>query len=151
MDPLDPLPYVADHLMVEALPREGQDALLAVAATDAGADLAFVELRQTGGAMAEPDPDGGVLQRLDGAYALYALGVLTGGPGDERLPQQLARIREAVTPWDTGTTAPTFAAGWTPHQRSFDRATAEAMQRVRDRVDPDGVFAGNVVRGARLD
>ena len=44
MDPLDPLPYEADHFLLGELPREGQDAWLSVAATDAGDALAFVEL-----------------------------------------------------------------------------------------------------------
>jgi hypothetical protein len=150
MDPLEPLPYEGEHLLLEALPREGQDALLSVAATDASAALTFVELRQIGGAIGEADPAGGVLNRLSGAYALYVLGVLTGQEGDRQITEQLARVRDVVTPWDTGFTAPTFAAGWDPRQRSFDAATAERIQRVRARVDPDGVFAGNVVRGARL-
>jgi FAD/FMN-containing dehydrogenase len=108
-----------------------------------------VELRQIGGAIGEANDRGGVLNRLTGAYALYVLGVLTGEPGDRRITEQLAALHEALAPWDTGFTAPTFAAGWDPRQRSFDRATAERVQRIRDRVDPDGVFAGNVVRGAR--
>jgi FAD/FMN-containing dehydrogenase len=149
MDPLDPLPYEADHFLLDDLPREGQDAWLSVAATDAGDALAFVELRQIGGAIGEANDRGGVLNRLTGAYALYVLGVLTGEPGDRRITEQLAALHEALAPWDTGFTAPTFAAGWDPRQRSFDRATAERVQRVRDRVDPDGLFAGNVVRGAR--
>jgi hypothetical protein len=149
MDPLDPLPYEADHYLLDDLPRDGQDAWLSVAASEAGDALGFVELRQIGGAIADADPDGGVLPRLPGAYALYALGVLTGEASDRRITEQLAALRTAVAPWDTGFTAPTFAAGWDPRQKSFDRATAERVQRVRDRVDPDGVFAGNVVRGAR--
>jgi hypothetical protein len=151
MDPLDPLPYEGEHLLLDALPRDGQDALLSVAATDASAALTFVELRQIGGAIGEADPAGGVLSRLSGAYALYVLGVLTGQEGDRHITEQLARVREVVAPWDTGYTAPTFAAGWDPRQRSFDRATADRVQQVRARVDPDGVFAGNVVRGARLE
>jgi FAD/FMN-containing dehydrogenase len=150
MDPLDPLPYEADHYLLGDLPREGQDAWLSVAAAEAGDALAFVELRQIGGAIADAAPRGGVLPRLRGAYALYALGVLMGEASDRRITEQLASLREAMAPWDTGFTAPTFAAGWDPRQRSFDRATAERMQAIRDRVDPDGVFAGNVGRGARL-
>ncbi len=150
MDPLDPLPYEADHYLLNDLPREGQDAWLSVAASEAGDALAFVELRQIGGAIGEADPRGGVLPQLAGAYALYALGVLTGEAGDRRIAEQLASLREAMAPWDTGFTAPTFAAGWDPRQRSFDRATAERVQGIRDRVDPDGVFAGNVAQGARV-
>jgi FAD/FMN-containing dehydrogenase len=150
MDPLEPLPYEGEHLLLDALPRDGQDALLSVAATEASSALTFVELRQIGGAIGEADPGGGVLSRLSGAYALYVLGVLTGQEGDRHITEQLARVREIVGPWATGFTAPTFAAGWSPWQRSFDDATVERVQRVRARVDPDGVFAGNVVRGARL-
>jgi hypothetical protein len=151
MDPLDPLPYEGEHLLLGELDRAGQAAWLSVAATDAGADLAFVELRQLGGAIAERGADGGVLDHLHGAYALYVLGVLIGEPErDARVTQQLALARKTLTPWDTGYTAPTFAAGWTEHQRSFDAATARRVQAIRDRVDPEGVFAGNVVRGARV-
>jgi hypothetical protein len=150
MDPLDPLPYEGDHFLLDELPPEGREALLSVAATDAGDALAFVELRQIGGAISEPDPAGGVLNRLQGAYALYVLGVLAGTEGDRRVTEQLALLRETLAPWDTGFTAPTFAAGWAPTQRSFDRETARRVQLVRARLDPEGVFAGNVAGGARL-
>ena len=91
MDPLDPLPYEADHFLLNDLPREGQDAWLSVAATDAGDALAFVELRQIGGAIGEADERGGVLNRLSGAYALYVLGVLTGEPSDGRITSSSRR------------------------------------------------------------
>jgi hypothetical protein len=150
MDPLDPLPYEGDHMLLGDLDADGQERLLSVATTEAGDALAFVELRQIGGAVGQADPQGGVLSRFEGAYALYVLGVLTGTEMDARIPGQLAAVREAVSPSATGFTAPTFAAGWDARQRSFDRATAERMQHVRARVDPDGVFAGNVARGARV-
>ena len=130
MDPLDPLPYEADHFLLDELPREGQDAWLSVAATDAGDALAFVELRQIGGAISDADDRGGVLNRLAGAYALLDVLGRLGGRAEltGASPSSSADVRKAVTPWDTGFTAPTFAAGWDLRQRSFDRETSERVQ-----------------------
>ncbi len=148
MDPLDPLPYEADHMIVEELTDEGQQALLSVAATDAGSALSFVELRQLGGAIGQANDEGGAVSHLGGAYATYALGVVTGTANDSRIGEQLAALRSSLGPWDTGFTAPTFAAGWDSRQQSFSREVAERVARTRARVDPLGVFSGNVSRGA---
>ena len=149
MDPLDPLPYEADHFLLGELPREGQDAWLSVAATDAGDALAFVDLRPGRGRDLQgarprrrPEPPRRRLRALRSRRARR-------GCGDRRISEQLAAMREAVTPWDTGFTAPTFAAGWDPRQRSFDRETSVRVQAGPRPRRPDGVFAGNVVRGAR--
>ena len=150
MDPLDPLPYEADHFLLDDLPREGQDAWLSVAATHAGDALAFVELRQIGGAIGEADDRGGVLNRL--ARGLRAVRPGRAHGRTERRAHHRAASRRCTRRSLRGTPGSRrrrSRAGWDPRQRSFDRATAERVQQVRDRVDPDGVFAGNVVRGAR--
>ncbi len=149
MDPPEPVPFRADHQMLTALGAEGRKALLSVAGTARASHLTVVELRQLGGAFAVADPRGGVVKSLPGAYASVNLAVLGGPATAEGVDAQLAALREAMGPWDTGLCVPTFVERFDAPQKSFDASVAAQMQAVRDRVDPGGLFSRDVAPAAR--
>ncbi|MHA7262817.1 FAD-binding protein [Arthrobacter sp. TMN-37] len=140
MDPPEPIPFQTDHQMLTTLGAAGREALLSIAGTAAGADLMIVELRQLGGALAEADPRGGVVNSLPGAYGSLSVGVLAGPDAAARVASQLAGLRAALGPWDTGRTAPSFVDRFDTPQESFDAAVAARVEAVRRRVDPQGMF-----------
>ena len=74
------------------------------------ARLTVAELRQLGGALAAPDPDGGALDCLSTASS-SSLGLgLEDDPGDwPGLREDAARLLAALTPWTTGTAVPADA------------------------------------------
>lgn len=149
MDPPEPLPFRADHQMLTTLGTAGREALLSIAGTAAGSALAIVELRQLGGAFAVADHRGGVLNSLPGAYASLSVGVLAGPVTAEGTRVQLAALREAMEPWDTGLTVPTYVEGFDAPQKSFDAPVAAEVQAVRRRIDPYGLFTRDVAAAAR--
>jgi hypothetical protein len=57
-------------------------------------------------------------------------------------------VRAALAPWDTGRTAPSFVEDVSQPQRHLDPDQVEAVDRVRLRVDPNGVFRGDITPNA---
>ncbi|MEV4095956.1 FAD-binding oxidoreductase [Streptosporangium saharense] len=143
MDPTEPFPIFGDHLLLDDLPAE---AFLRVAGE--GSPLTNAELRQLGGALAVPDREGGALDRLDASFAYMGGGVPFGGLTPQDLLGHCARVRAALEPWDTGLTAPSFVESLSQPQRHLSPERVAAVDQVRARVDPSGLFRDDVAPGA---
>ncbi|WP_327301863.1 FAD-binding oxidoreductase [Streptomyces goshikiensis] len=141
MDPADPVPFVGDHLLLRELGEEGAAAFGRVTGEGSGSPLVVATLRQLGGAFAEPGP--GALGQVDAAYAYMGSGPPFGPVTVEALEAHCTTVREALGPWDTGRTVPSLVESAGRPGRRLDAAAAERVARVRDRLDPRGVFAGD--------
>ena len=103
LDPEGPTPAYASSTLVSGLPDAAIAAIIGSVGPGSGTRLAAAELRQLGGALARPAPDGGALSALDGSF--LALGLGLGGGDDDAWVQQradAARFLSAVEPWATG-------------------------------------------------
>ncbi|MEU9889565.1 FAD-dependent oxidoreductase [Sphaerisporangium sp. NPDC051011] len=148
MDPSDPVEVIGDHLLLNELGEAGIDALLEVIGAGSRSPLIAAGLRQLGGAYADPDPTGGALNHLTARYG-YSGGGVPGLSGTrEDILARLPVVRSALTPWDAGTTAPTFVERFDQPQGHLDAATVDAVDAVRARVDPDGLFRDDIMQGA---
>jgi hypothetical protein len=148
MDPEFPLPVRSAHCLLAALPDTTVTKLLDSAGPATNSPLLVVELRQLGGAFAEPGAPGGAFDRVGAPWLYYACGVPDdAAPTDEiidRLATNHAALAEQATPY----TAPSFVEDGGQHQQSFDRETARRVDDIRRRYDPDGLFRGDVAPGA---
>src|SRR4051794_23348422 len=99
LEPEGPTPAYASSTLISTLPDAAIAAVLEAAGPGSGTRLAVAELRQLGGALARPDPDGGALNALDGAFLALGLG-LEGDPAAQRA--DAARFLTALEPWATG-------------------------------------------------
>jgi hypothetical protein len=144
MDPTEPFPIYGDHMLLDQLDDEGVAALLNVVGEGSGSPLTNVELRQLGGALAEPSPAGGAFDHLDAPLAYLGGGVPFGEVTAEALVGHCATVRAALKPWDTGWTNPTFVEHVDQPQRHLGADVVEAVDAVRARVDPAGMFAGDI-------
>ncbi|MEU1228933.1 FAD-binding protein [Streptomyces sp. NPDC005828] len=148
MDPADPVPFIGDHLLLAELGDEAAEAFLAAVGEGSGSPLVVATLRQLGGAFADPDPRGGVLNQVDAAFAYMGSGPPFGPVTVEALETHCAVVRAALAPWDTGTTVPSLVEGAERPQRHLDAEAVAAVDRVRARIDPRGRFAGDIAPGA---
>ncbi|MEU2282404.1 FAD-dependent oxidoreductase [Streptomyces sp. NPDC013178] len=148
MDPADPVPFVGDHLLLRELDDEGAAAFLNAVGEGSGSPLAVATLRQLGGAFAQARPEGGALSEVDAAYAYMGSGPPFGPVTVQALHAHCATVRAALGPWDTGYTLPSLVEGYERPQQHLDEDRAAAVGRVRARVDPRGVFAGDIALGA---
>lgn len=134
MDPPNPVIGLGDHMLLGPL---GTDGITEYVRAGRESRATAVELRQLGGALAVPDADGGVLNHVDAQYATH----YASSPDDA---EGAARIRAALTPWDTGRTIPAFVGSRTQPQGHLSGDEIATIDRVRDRVDPDGLFQGDI-------
>lgn len=144
MDPTVPMPFVGDHMLLDELEDDGMHAFLAVAGEGSGSPLIASGLRQLGGAFAVPKQAGGVLDHLTAHYSYAGAGL----PGDAvtvaSIKSHHAKVRAALSPWDTGRTAPTFVETWDQPQGHLDTGQMLAVQEIRSRVDPGGLFSEDI-------
>ncbi|MCO1597541.1 FAD-dependent oxidoreductase [Micromonospora sp. RHAY321] len=144
LEPSDPVPVVGDHLLLGELDADAAATFLE-ATVDPDSPLVAAGLRQLGGRLAVPDPAGGALSHLTAAYAYTAAGVPVDQDSTAAITARCAQIRAALTPWDTGRTAPTFVENREHPQGHLDPVQADRVDRTRIRVDPTGLFRGDVL------
>jgi len=141
LDPEGPTPAYASSTLVSGLPDEAIAAIIGSVGPGSGTRLAAAELRQLGGALARPAPDGGALAALDGSF--LALGLGLGGGDDEAWVQQradAARFLSAVEPWATGRQYLPMLDDRTDTRKSFPPGVHARLSAVRRSVDPHGLF-----------
>jgi len=143
VDPPIGVTHDFDHQMLVELGDAGADAFVAAALET---EFATAELRQLGGALGRRPADGGALAHYPGAFSSFA--VALSGKDPEGARRRLDGIRAALSPWDTGRVVPTFAPDRSRPQRPLDADTARRAHEVRRRIDPTGLFAGEVAPGA---
>lgn len=144
MDPPGPVSVLGDHVLLRELGDAGAAAFLGAADPTSSSPLVATELRQLGGALAEPGPSGGALDHLDAAYAYMGAGLPELFPAD-LIGERLARMRGALGPWDTGRTAPTFVESADSAQGHLGPDVLAQIARIRERVDPTGLFRQDVM------
>ncbi|KJK58375.1 FAD-binding oxidoreductase [Saccharothrix sp. ST-888] len=148
MDPTDPVPVVGDHLLLSELDGQGAEVFLQVLGEGSGSPLVNAELRQLGGALAVPDPDGGALSHLEAAFAFTAGGLAVDPVATAAIRSHCAKVRSALAPWDSGWTAPTLVERLDQPQRHLSPEAVERLDRIRRRVDRSGRFRHDVPPGA---
>jgi hypothetical protein len=147
MDPVAPMPIHDRGVTIDALPAEAVDALIAVAGPDVPAPLAMVELRLLGGAICRAPEVPNAVAGRDAAFSIFTIGAPFGPPA-EVTQAGMDAVIASVAPWTCGSLL-NFLGAATPEQvgRIWDDASRARLLAIRDRVDPTGLFATNVVIG----
>jgi FAD/FMN-containing dehydrogenase len=144
MDPLDPVPFVSTSALLDELPAEGLEALLAAAGPESGRGptVTMLQLRQMGGALSRVQPGAGARATLPGDISLFALGVVMDDPMHQAVKEALGDIDAAVRPYRAGY-YPNFVEEPADASTFFDEATWARLRAVKTVYDPDNVFVGN--------
>ena len=142
MDPPDPLPYALGSDMLDELPADTLDDLLAVAGPGSDAPLAMVQLRHMGGALARREPHAGARATLPGTISMLALGVVEDAQAAAAVDAAIAAVRRAVEPHRAGD-YPNFVEEPTDASSFFDEVTWARLRKVKAQYDPADVFKGN--------
>ncbi|TFV67466.1 UNVERIFIED_ORG: FAD-binding oxidoreductase [Bacillus sp. AZ43] len=141
LDPEGPTPAYASSTLVSGLPDAAIAGILAAVGPGSGTRLAAAELRQLGGALARPHPDGGALASLDGRFLALGLGL---GGGDDghwaRQREDAARFLAAVEPWATGRQYLPMLDARTDTRKVFPPGVHARLSAVRRAVDPGNLF-----------
>ena len=137
LEPEGPTPAYASSTLVGQLPDAAIAAVVEAAGPESETVLAIAELRQLGGALGRPDPAGGALNLLDGAFLALSVG-FSGDPATQRL--DAARFLTALEPWATGRRYLPMLDDPTDTRKAFPPGVHARLSEIRRRVDPGGLF-----------
>src|SRR5215210_759513 len=144
MDPEQPMPYVGSSRLVSNVSSAGIDAFVGASGPGSGSELANVELRSMGGALARRSPGHGARATLDGDYLMFAVGGVFTPDGYAEVERQAEAVSQAMTPWDAGASYLNFEEReGVDAQVFFDADTWRLLRALRTHWDPKGLFLAN--------
>jgi FAD binding domain-containing protein/berberine-like enzyme len=142
-DPEQPVPALGDGFQVRELPPEAADAFVELGGPGSGSPLLMLELRQLGGALAEPAERAGALGALPDEYTLYGVGMAMGEGVAEAIGAHLARVREAMAPWSAGVYLNFCERPGGGAPEAFDEETYGRLREIKSRYDANDLFRSN--------
>ena len=140
MDPPEPVPGLTDHALLGDLPTAAIEALVASAGPDSGSPLVSVELRHLGGALAREPEDAGALAKVDGAFSLFAVGMVANEEMGQGVRAALDNVRKAHSSWETGALLGNFCEVSQDESPFFTPEAHERLCRMKAEQDPDDLF-----------
>jgi FAD/FMN-containing dehydrogenase len=143
LDPPDPMPFVADGLVLNELTPPVVAALLAAAGPAADISLVNVELRQLGGAVGRRPADGGCVAHLPGAFLTMGVGFAGTPELHARAAADAAALRAALAPWAADRDYRNFRDANVPAAAFHSSADLARLRRIRDEHDPDRIIRAN--------
>jgi FAD/FMN-containing dehydrogenase len=143
MDPEPPVPALGHHAVLADLPDEGIDAFVGVAGPDSGTPLLLTELRHLGGALGRPAENGGALSKLDGAFAMFGVGMPMSPELAEAIDRHLDNVHAAMAPWVSEGGYFNFAERACDVESILPAEVCERLGEVKRRWDPDGLIRAN--------
>ena len=144
MDPLDPLPGHSAHQLLDELPAETIDAVLAAIGPGSGRGetLTMLQFRHMGGALARKAPGAGARATLPGEISMFAAGVVMDESSDAAVREALAEVEAAVLPHRAGD-YPNFVEEPADASTFFDPETWVRLREIKARYDGGDLFVGN--------
>jgi FAD/FMN-containing dehydrogenase len=143
MDPPAPVPGHGDGMLLNDLPEDAIEELVAVAGAESGSPLISVELRHLGGALARKSPGHGALASIDADFALFAVGVTPTPEAMIGVKAHVERVQAAMSNWDAGRDYLNWTERRERGERLFGPMTYRRLQAVKAAVDPDDLFRSN--------
>jgi hypothetical protein len=141
MDPPGPTPGYGDGMLLgELSPQAIESFVQAAGAADA---LLSVELRQLGGALAPGRSEGGAVDSLDAAYALFAVGITPDARSASAVRADVDAVQHAMAPWSTGGAYLNFAERRKAGTALFGASAYERLQGVKTAYDPHDLVRAN--------
>jgi hypothetical protein len=140
LEPEGPTPGYASSTLIGELPDAAVAALVAAVGPASGSVLTVAELRQLGGALSRPDPAGGALASLDGAFLALGLALGEDPAGWPQLRADAARYLAALEPWATGRHYLPMLDERTDTRKVFAPGVHARLSEIRRALDPHGLF-----------
>jgi FAD/FMN-containing dehydrogenase len=137
MDPEQPVPSQADGALLTDAPGDAIDAIVALAGPDVDTQLASVEIRHLGGALARQAAGGGAQAKVDARYLLFAAGsAATPGSGPV-IRAQTRAVKDAVAAWHARYDYYDLAETPAGADAVLPRTSYQRLQQIKNTYDPD--------------
>jgi hypothetical protein len=139
MDPPKPVPGLGDGMFLDAFPAKAVDAVVATGVPP----LLSLEVRQLGGALAQPSPEQGAVGSIDAGYVMFAVGMAMTPEMSVAVAEAVDRAKSALAPWESGRTYFNFAERQVDPARLYPAETYTRLRRIKTAYDPDELFLAN--------
>jgi FAD binding domain len=143
MDPEQPVPGLGEGMTIRELPDEAIDAFASVAGPGSGSPLLLSELRHLGGALSQPDPNGGALTHLETEFVMYGVGMPMTPELGEAIPAHLEKIEQTMQPWAGEGSYYNFTERPCDVDAILPPDVCARLGEVKRRWDPDGTIVAN--------
>jgi FAD/FMN-containing dehydrogenase len=143
MDPEHPVPGAGDGMLLSQLTPRTVDAFVEAAGPGSGSPLLSVELRHLGGAVSRPAEDGGVLDRIDAPFAMFAVGIAATPEMRAAVEAHVGVVKSALAPWESSQTYYNFRERGVEGSSFYTPDAYARLRAVRDAADPGRLFLAN--------
>ena len=142
MDPPGPVPGAGDGALLDELPGDAIDALVAAAGPGSGSPLISVEVRHLGGALGRAHDSHGALAAVEADFALYAVGMAPDADAAAAVNDHIDVVKGAVSEWSAGRRFLNFSER-RGGEDMFAPAALRRLRAVKTLVDPDDMIRAN--------
>jgi hypothetical protein len=141
---MDPLPLHLTHQLLDELPPDAIDELMAKVGPGSGRGptVTMLQFRHMGGNLARETPGAGARATLPGEVAMLALGVVMDEASDVAVRSALADVEATLLPHRVGD-YPNFVEVPADASTFFDADTWARLRQVKAQYDPADLFKGN--------
>jgi FAD binding domain len=143
MDPEPPVPALGHHRVLTELPDDAIDAFVDAAGPDSGSPLLLVELRHLGGALARAAENGGALDKLDGKFVMFGVGMLMDPALREPITGGLDKVAQAIDPWAAEGGYLNYAERPCEVDAILPAGTCKRLSQVKRSWDPNELILAN--------
>jgi FAD/FMN-containing dehydrogenase len=143
MDPPQPVPGIGDGMLLSDFPAEAIDALVAVAGPDSGSPLVSVEVRHVGGAVRRSSPEHGALDRLDGDFLMFAVGIPMNEEIAAAVHAHVELVKVALAPWNARQMYLNFSERPIGARSMFGADNYRRLRAIKAEYDPEDVIRSN--------
>ncbi len=143
MDPEQPVPGIGEGMTIRELPDEAIEAFARVAGPGSGSPMLLSELRQLGGALGRPDPEGGALAHLDTGWVMYSVGMPMTPELGEAIPTHLKKIEATMRPWAGEGSYYNFTERPCDVDAILPADVCARLAEVKRQCDPEGRIVAN--------
>jgi FAD/FMN-containing dehydrogenase len=145
-EPSEPVPGYGIATLLSDFPAEAADRLIDAAGPGSDTSVSLIEIRQLGGAMAEPPALPDAVGNRTAAFQYFA--GTAGEPGmAEAFHPSLEELMRALSPWDTGRRSVNFMEVFDTAPEAvatgYDPDAYERPSRIKHQYDPKNLFRIN--------
>jgi berberine-like enzyme len=126
-------------MFLDELTAEAVDAFVASGVPP----LLTIEIRQLGGALAEPSPQHGAVGSIDASYVMFAAGLAMTPQLGAAVAAAVDCAKAALAPWASERTYFNFSERPVDPARLYPAETYRRLRKIRAAYDPGELFVAN--------